>query len=172
VEWITGRPTLFNEEGMILGKHEFLRWSRYRFLAGANPYIQQSPRSGSGCCGKRRARRQILPGEWPATSSYGCGFSDYIGGFRTHKRFPGASAISRSITEFTMKLYEIIEEELKTEPRGAKLKLFRRVSRTMQKIPKVRWFLKRLVTNSLYRMPGRDWPAAITYPVDGWKFRE
>ena len=41
VEWITGRPTILNEEGMtvfILGQ---ARWARMRFLAGANRTIQQ-----------------------------------------------------------------------------------------------------------------------------------
>src|SRR6266849_6433096 len=33
VEWITGRPTIFNEDGMTIGVHEVRRWSRYRFLA-------------------------------------------------------------------------------------------------------------------------------------------
>src|SRR5260370_28150781 len=42
VEWITGRPTGFSEEGMTVGVSPSLkRWSRLRFLAGSNRYIQQ-----------------------------------------------------------------------------------------------------------------------------------
>ena len=41
VEWITGRPTALNEAGMIVGVLRLRRWSRARFLAGANRYIQQ-----------------------------------------------------------------------------------------------------------------------------------
>src|SRR5271155_2494668 len=40
VEWITGRPTGFNACGMTVRVEELPRWSRYRFLAGANRYIQ------------------------------------------------------------------------------------------------------------------------------------
>ena len=41
VEWITGRPTGYNEAGMTVTVLPLPRWSRYRFLAGANRYIQQ-----------------------------------------------------------------------------------------------------------------------------------
>src|SRR5205807_8312533 len=41
VEWITGRPTLFNEDGMNIRLGDLMHWSRSRFLAGANRYIQQ-----------------------------------------------------------------------------------------------------------------------------------
>src|ERR1700740_551485 len=42
VEWITGRPTGFSEDGMPVGVSRSLkRWSRFRFLAGCNRYIQQ-----------------------------------------------------------------------------------------------------------------------------------
>src|SRR5215467_9292437 len=34
VEWITGRPTLFNEEGMTYSVAPIPRWSRIPFLAG------------------------------------------------------------------------------------------------------------------------------------------
>lgn len=41
IEWITGRPTGFNVLGMTTHIDDLRRWSRYRFLAGANQYIQQ-----------------------------------------------------------------------------------------------------------------------------------
>ena len=41
VEWITGRPTCINEEGMTVEVVSLPRWSRMRFLAGFNRYIQQ-----------------------------------------------------------------------------------------------------------------------------------
>src|SRR5258708_27551056 len=36
VEWITGRPTGFNTDGMTVLIHDLPRWSRFRFLIGAN----------------------------------------------------------------------------------------------------------------------------------------
>src|SRR5271165_3286161 len=41
VEWITGRPTHFSEEGMSIKILNIQHWSRYRFLAGANRFIHQ-----------------------------------------------------------------------------------------------------------------------------------
>ena len=41
VEWITGRPTYFNEPGVTIRVEPLQRWSRYRFLVGANRHIQQ-----------------------------------------------------------------------------------------------------------------------------------
>src|SRR5205085_7923060 len=41
VEWITGRPTKISASGMTIDVLPLPRWSRERFLAGANKYIQQ-----------------------------------------------------------------------------------------------------------------------------------
>jgi hypothetical protein len=41
VDWLTGRPTRFNPNGMTVDIRELPSWSRYRFLARANKYIQQ-----------------------------------------------------------------------------------------------------------------------------------
>src|SRR5208283_550771 len=41
VEWITGRPTAFNTQGMTVKVQPLPRWTRSRFLAGANRHIQQ-----------------------------------------------------------------------------------------------------------------------------------
>lgn len=41
VEWITGRPTVFNTQGMTVEVQPLPRWTRNRFLAGANRHIQQ-----------------------------------------------------------------------------------------------------------------------------------
>src|SRR5262249_50652872 len=41
LEWITGIPTGFSLEGMTVSVGPLRRWSRPRFLLGANRYIQQ-----------------------------------------------------------------------------------------------------------------------------------
>ena len=41
IDWLTGRPTRFNPNGMTVYIRDLPSWSRYRFLAGANKYIQQ-----------------------------------------------------------------------------------------------------------------------------------
>ena len=41
VDWITGWPTTFTDDGMAVAVKEMPRWSRTRFLAGVNRFIQQ-----------------------------------------------------------------------------------------------------------------------------------
>jgi len=41
VDWITGLPTALTEEGMAVEIGPFPRWTRPRYLLGANRYIQQ-----------------------------------------------------------------------------------------------------------------------------------
>ena len=41
VQWITGRPTGFSDDGLAAEILALRRWSRWAFLAGANRYIQQ-----------------------------------------------------------------------------------------------------------------------------------
>ncbi len=48
LEWITGRPTGFSPEGLTIKVGNIPRWSRYRFLAGAN-------RKYAGCGTARRS---------------------------------------------------------------------------------------------------------------------
>jgi glycosyltransferase involved in cell wall biosynthesis len=175
VEWITGRATWFSEEGMTLGVLDTPHWSRFRFLAGANRYIQQEStywrRSLWEKAGARTdsSRRMASDFElWVRFFRYAKLYpvEAVIGGFRVH-----SDSLGWSDMEACHRIHdEIIEEELKTASWGKQLKLFRRVSRIMQRTPKVRWFWKRLVTNSLYHRPGRDWPTVITYQGDRWKF--
>ena len=49
--------------------------------------------------------------------------------------------------------------------------MFRRLSGAVQSIPKVRGLWQRVVINSLYRMPGPDWPPVIRYEDTRWVIR-
>jgi glycosyltransferase involved in cell wall biosynthesis len=175
VEWITGRATWFNDEGMTAGILDIPHWSRYRFLAGANRYIQQESTYW------RRSLWEKAGSRTESSCRNGADFELWVRFFRHAKLYPvdaliggfrvhGDSLGLSNLEECHRAHDGFIEEELKTAPWGKSLKAFRQVSRTMQRTPKVRWFWKRLVTNPLYRLPGPDWAPVIRYEGDKWKF--
>ena len=174
VEWITGRPTGFNEEGMTTLVLDLPRWSRSRFLAGANRYIQQESTFW------RRSLWEKAGSRTESSCRHGADFElwvrffrhaklypvdAFIGGFRPH----GDSLGLTNLGEIHRTHDGFIEEDLKTAPWGKSLKVFRRVSRTMQSIHKVRGLWQRLVINNLSGLPGPDLPPIIKYQGDRWK---
>jgi glycosyl transferase family 2 len=174
VEWITGRATAFNEEGMTVAVFDIPRWSRYRFLAGANRYIQQESTYW------RRSLWEKAGSRTESSCRNGADFELWVRFFRHAKLYPvdaliggfrvhGDSLGLTNLEECHRNHDGFIEEDLKTAPWGKSLKLFRYVSRTMQSIPKVRGLWQRLVTNSLYRLPGPDQPPIIKYQGDRWR---
>jgi glycosyltransferase involved in cell wall biosynthesis len=173
VEWITGRPTRFNEEGMAIGIHDIPHWSRYRFLAGANLYIQQEStywrrslweRAGSYLDSSQRVVGDF--GLWVRFFRYAKLYTvdALIGGFRVHS---GQLAIQdMDANQRVQDAY--IESELHEIPWGKSLKLFGQWSNAVKYIPKVRGLWQRVVIDSLYRIPGPDWPPVIRYENDKW----
>ena len=180
VEWVTGRPTLFNEEGMTVKVMDLARWSHYRFLAGANRHIQQEStlwrrglweKSGgyldvSGRCG------HVSDFElWTRFFRHARLYSvdALIGGYRMHADSLGFQDMDR----WYRVQDEIIEEALNGAPWGRFLKPFRRISRLMQRVPVARRAWRFLVTNNLYRLPGPDWPPVIKfYYQKGWVMKQ
>jgi glycosyltransferase involved in cell wall biosynthesis len=176
VEWITGTPTWFNEEGEQIGTGAPHHWSRYRFLAGANRYIQQEStfwrRSLWDRAGARvdSSRRNAADFElwlrffrharlYPAEA--------LIGGFRKHGDSLGLQdleACHRAHAEF-------INTELRQTPYGTLLKLFRATSRIAEATPFLRRLWSRFVTNPLYSRHGRDWPPLIAFEHGKWLLR-
>lgn len=176
VEWITGRPTWFNEEGMAYRVGEVQRWSRYRFLAEANRYIQQEStfwrrglweRAGSQMDASRRNSSDFEL--WVRFFRHAKLYpvDALIGGFRMH-----AASMALQDLEACHRIHdEIIEAELDRMPRGKALRRFRKVSRQAMKIRGVRYAWWKLVESPLYRMRGPDWPPVIRYNVErGWLF--
>ena len=183
VEWITGRPTWFNEDGMSTRVGELQRWSRWRFLAGANRYIQQESTFW------RRSLWEKAGARMDATRRNGADFELWvrffrharlytadtvIGGFRDHGASLGLSdleACHRAHDEF-------IEVELRSASgreggsRSGLLRAFRGVSRAMMKIPKVCSVWQRAVMSPLYHVPGPDWAPVIQYDREKWYVKE
>jgi hypothetical protein len=174
VDWITARPTGFNEEGMTVLVLELPRWSRYRFLAGANRYIQQEStfwrRSLWEKAGSRLDSSQRVVGDFELWLRFFRHAQLHtvdalIGGYRAHPGqlgFQDTDANDRICDEY-------IEAELKGIPWEKSLRLFRGASRAIGRIPKVRGLWQRLVMGSLYRLPGPDWPPVIRRQGDRWE---
>jgi glycosyltransferase involved in cell wall biosynthesis len=177
VEWLTGRPTRLNPNGMTVDIRTLPSWSRYRFLAGANRYIQQESTFW------RRSLWEKAGGElnasyrdvgdfdlWVRFFRYARLYSvdALIGGYRFH-----SDAISaRDIERYNERCDKIIESELKSIPWAGAVKVFRRVSSSVKNIPKVRGIWQRLALNSLYQLAGPDRPPVVADQENKWVIRE
>lgn len=178
VEWITGLPTLFNELGMIVAVGSPPHWSRVRFLAGANRYIQQ----------ESTFWRQSL---WGKAGGHVVGFrgiaNDFelwvrffrharlypvnalIGGYRVHP-----DSVSSQRIEECHRMHDLAIHGELDFVRGAKLlRVLIRISLVLKRISKVSWAWSRLVLSWLYLLPGPDWAPAIVYNQKrGWVTRK
>jgi glycosyltransferase involved in cell wall biosynthesis len=174
VEWITGRPTAFSEYGETTVILDVPRWSRSRFLAGANRYIQQEStfwRRGlwekAGGCVDASHRSASDFELWLRFFRHARLHSvdALIGGFRGHSDSDSISAMDN--------YNRICEEHLEREMRSLRghhgAKFFRKLTRAIQPIPKLRGAWNRLAVRALYRLTGPDWPPVIKYQDDRWK---
>jgi hypothetical protein len=177
VEWLTGRPTRFNPNGMTVDIRTLPSWSRYRFLAGANKYIQQESTFW------RRSLWEKAGGELNAAYRDVGDFELWvrffrharlysvdalIGGYRFHSDAISATDIER----YNERCDKIIESELKSIRWAGAVKMFRRVSRSVKNIPKVRGIWQRLALKSLYHLAGPDWPPVVADQENKWVIRE
>jgi hypothetical protein len=139
VEWLTGRPTRFNPNGMTVDIRTLPSWSRYRFLAGANKYIQQeSTFWRRGLWEKAGGELHAAYGDvgdfdlWVRFFRHARLYSvdALIGGYRFH---PDAIS-SSNMQRYNERRDKIIESELKSIPRAAAVRVFRRVSSAVKNI--------------------------------------
>jgi glycosyltransferase involved in cell wall biosynthesis len=173
VEWITGHPTGFDDLGMTVDLAPLHRWSRYRFLAGANRYIQQEStlwrRSLWERAGGRMddSRRNASDFElWVRFFRHAQLYTvdALIGGFRAH-----GDSLGLADLEACHRVHdEVIEKELESVPRGRWIRAFRTMDRRAMKIPKVRYAWRKIVRRALYDLPGPDWPPVIKSDYSKW----
>jgi glycosyltransferase involved in cell wall biosynthesis len=179
VKWITGRPTLFSEDGMTVGVFDLRRWSRYRYLADANHHIQQESTFW---------RRSL----WDKAGGLDASYRDVgdcdlwirffrhaqlysvdalIGGYRHHP-----DSISHgNLEQFNRRCDEIIGAELRRGSGYRSLKLLRRIDQAVKRVPKVRFVWNRWVIPNLRwcleHVPGPDCPPTVKYHNGGWIFQ-
>jgi FkbM family methyltransferase len=176
VEWITGIATNFNEEGFTIRMWKLQRWSRIRFLAGANKYIQQEStfwrrglwdRAGGHVDASRKLASDFEL--WVRFFRHARLYSvqTLIGGWRKHTDSLGVQYLEecRRIHD------EIIQTELNSLRWGWIFRAFLKVDNVVQKIWKVRGLWWHIIMNNLYSMPGPDLPPVIVYGKEGWIIR-
>lgn len=176
VEWITGRPTRFNPQGMTVDIREVPRWSRYRFLAGANQFIQQESTYWRRSLWERAggaldaSYRDVGDFElWVRFFRHAPLYSvnALIGGYRSHEDAISTTDMGR----YVRKCEEIVAREVQSLPHNKGLRLFRGISRVVKPIPKVRGLWQRIAIRPLYQMPGADWPPVIEDQENKWGIR-
>jgi len=177
VEWITGRPTGFGTNGMGVRIGEVPHWSRYRFLAGANVFIQQEStywrrglweRAGGALSTEFRAEGDFEL--WTRFFRFAKLYSvdALIAGYRRHEDALSAS----DIDGYVRRCDDIAGREVESVDRWrGLLKAFRWVSRAVKPIPKLRGLWYRAAIKSLYNVRGVDWPPVIEWDDREWRFR-
>ncbi len=178
VDWITGRRTIFSEDGMTVAVEDPMRLSRHRFLADTTRTIQQESTFW------RRSLWNKAGGYVDDSGRFGIAgdfelwvrfFRDaqlypvnaLIGGWRAHRD----SGYSNHMAEYQRIQDQVVEAELGHTSWGGPLKLLRLIARALKPVPIVRGIWRRVVTNSIYYMPGPDWPPVIEYKWDVCGFR-
>jgi hypothetical protein len=178
VEWITGRPTGFNEQGMTVWVGSLPRFSQIRFLAGANRYIQQEStfwkrglweRAGGHVDASRRNASDFELWVRFFRHAHLYPVNALIGGYRFH----GDSLGLQDLGECHRIHDLIIEAELDFVPGGKSIRAFRLVGRFLERIPMASDAWSRVVLRSLYVIPGQDLAPVISYSrKQGWIMRK
>jgi hypothetical protein len=173
VEWATGRPTGFSDDGMAVEVLKLRRWSRLPFLAGANRYIQQESTFW------RRSLWERAGGRVDDSRRNGSDFELWlrffrhaklysvdalIGGFRSHPDSLGL----QNLAECHRTHDEIIKKELTSMPGAEGLKRFRALSSSVMSIPGLEKPWRKLVLNTLTKLPGIERTPIIRYRKTGW----
>jgi hypothetical protein len=177
VEWITGRPSRINEQGQTYDVDPVPRWSRVRFLAGFNRYIQQESTFW------RRSLWEKAGGRVDSSLRMAGDFELWVRFFRHAKLYPVDALVgafrmhdaSMGLSQFEechRIQDQIIRAELDRIPQGPLLKCFRALNASMKKIPVVRFAWWKVVERPLSSWPGPDHPPIIRFdPQHGWFLR-
>jgi len=173
VEWITGRATGFNDDGMAVEVLRLRRWSRMRFLAGANRYIQQEStfwrrslweRTGSRVDDSRRSASDFELWVRFFRQARLYTVDALIGGFRSHPDSLGLQNL-----EECHRIHDaILDKELASLPAARSLKLLRAVNQRALGVPGLAKPWSKLVIGALRGWPGADLPPVIRYRNNQW----
>jgi glycosyltransferase involved in cell wall biosynthesis len=174
VEWITGRPTGFNDDGMAVEFLKLRQWSRFPFLAGANRYIQQEStfwrrslwdRAGGRVDDSRRSASDFEL--WVRFFRYAKLYpvDALIGGFRAHPDSLGL----QNLEECHRIQDEIIENELATMKDVDAIRAFRALGKRMLRTPALEKLWTKLMIGALRKWPGAGAAPVIRYRRDRWE---
>jgi glycosyltransferase involved in cell wall biosynthesis len=176
VEWITGRPTILNADGMTVGVLSLKRWARFRFLAGANRYIQQESTMWRRSLWERAGAR--IDDSWGIPSDFGLWVQFFryarlyavdalIGGYRLHVDAQGWRDL-----EASHRIHDqIVEKELESLSGHEWLRAFRSISSKLQETPALIKPWRKLVLGAVMKWPGSDLPPVISDRKGVWEIR-
>jgi Glycosyl transferase family 2 len=173
VEWITGRPTGFSDEGMAVETLRLRQWSRMRFLAGANRYIQQEStfwrrslwdRAGGRVDDSRRSASDFEL--WVRFFRFAKLYpvDALIGGFRSHPDSLGL----RNLEECHRIHEEILAQEVARLSDASLVRRFRSLSASVLRVPALAKVWRKLAIGTLMKWPGRDLPPVIRFRDGRW----
>lgn len=174
VAWITGIPTFFNESGSTIHIDPLPRWSRARFLAGANQSIQQESTFW------RRSLWEAAGGHVDASRRNGSDFELWlrffrwaqlhtvvalIGGYRLHGDSLGVTGVA-DVRETHRRA---LERELRDIPYGSLLRPLHALERRATRSDLGRRLWHHVAFRPLYRIPGPDTPGMIRFRSGHWE---
>jgi len=173
VEWITGRPTGFSDEGLAVEILKLRRWSRMPFLAGANRYIQQEStfwrrslweRAGARVDDSRRSASDFEL--WVRFFRYAKLYSvdALIGGFRSHPDSLGL----QNLEECHRIQEEIIQKELASMDGSGGVNFVRAVSAGVEYVPGLSKPWGKLMLSMLPKLLGGGRGPVIRYRKGQW----
>lgn len=174
VRWITGRPSTFGPQGWPGTAKELRRWSRYRFLAGANRHIQQEStywrRDLWDQSGGALSTEYRVEGDFELWVRFFRHAKLYtvdalIGGWRDH-----ADSLSHVNEErYDQNCQKILDRELATmiarRESAALCRFISFVTRTRF----VRGIWSRTAVRAMYNWRAPDWPPLIEYRRNQWE---
>jgi hypothetical protein len=177
VDWITGRATYFCSEGWPCVAMDLRRWSRYRFLAGANHYIQQESTFWRRSLWERAGG--TLSTEFRAEGDFELWVRFFrhaklytvdalIGGWRYHDDSLSHARVAR----YDQNCSAIIDRELASMRKDGESELTCKMIGILKNARFVRGIWSRLGINALYRLPASDWPPLIKFHGHQWEMRD
>ncbi len=172
VEWTTGRPTTLHEDGTAASILNLRRWSRYRFLAGDNRYIQQESTFWRRSLWERAGGLDIswgLAGDfelWVRFFRYAKLYAvdALIAGYRSH----ADSQSLQNLDKCHRIQEEIVEKELASLAGAKHLKLCHALTARARRTPGLSKAWTKLAIGMLRSLPGADLPPVIRYCNDQW----
>jgi len=173
VEWLTGIPTALTEEGMTVGVGPLRRWTRSRFLLGANRYVQQESTFWRGSLWHRAGGRMDESRRMASDFELWLRFFRHarlhpvralVGGFRHHPD----SLWLQNQAECGRICDEILSRELDREGTGALLRSLGRMALRFHLRPGLGSVGERIVGRLLHVLPGPDRPPVVWHDGTRW----
>ncbi|MEQ1473972.1 MAG: glycosyltransferase family 2 protein [Candidatus Acidiferrum sp.] len=177
VRWITGRPSHIGEGSSTTWVGPIPRWSRKRYLAGANRYIQQESTywrrdlwEQTGKCVDASRRDASDADLWVRFFRHAKlhGVDSLIGGYRKH----ADSIAAQDPAGYDRSLDEIVSREVQALKGERFVRAVRALGVHAHRHSGIAAWWDRAIIGRLYGWRGADWPAVIRNRNGAWCLSE